>query len=40
MIYLQAFGVAFFATIGIEVAFGLCIALGTLCKGDKKNGNR
>lgn len=36
MIYLQAFGIAFSAMLGIEVALGLCIALGN-CKGASKN---
>ena len=38
MIYLQAFLIAFSATLGFEVALGLCIAMGVICKGDAKNG--
>lgn len=34
MIYLQAFLIAFSATLGFEVALGLCIAIG---KGGVKN---
>lgn len=35
--YLQAFGIAFSAMMGIEVALGICLAIGAICKGaDKK----
>ena len=37
MLYLQAFAVAFIATLGFEVALGLCLAIGTICKGASKN---
>lgn len=37
MIYLQAFGLAFMATLGFEVALGLCIAIGRNSKGASKN---
>ena len=38
MIYLQAFLIAFSATLGFEVALGLCMTLGEIGKGDAKNG--
>ena len=37
MIYLQAFGIAFSAMLGIEVALGLCIALGSTKRGASKH---
>jgi hypothetical protein len=36
--YLQAFLIAFFATLGLEVALGLCLAIGSIFKGASKNG--
>lgn len=36
MLILNAFGVGFALTLGIEVALGLCIALKHVSKGDKK----
>ena len=36
MIYLQTFGIAFMAMLGIEVALGLCIALGNTKRGASK----
>ena len=36
MIYLQAFGIAFSAMLGIEVALGLCIAFDSINKGASK----
>ena len=38
MLFLKVFGIAFFATMGMEVALGLCIALGAMAKGASKNG--
>ena len=35
--YLNAFLIAFFATMGFEIALGLCLALGAICKGASKN---
>ena len=32
----QAFGTGFFVTLGVEVALGLCYALGTAIKGANK----
>lgn len=43
MIYLQAFGIAFMATLGFEVALGLCIAIGSCKRGirnDEQNSIR
>lgn len=37
MIYLQAFALAFMATLGLEVALGLCLAIGAAFKGASKN---
>ena len=37
MVYLQAFLIAFFATMGFEVALGLCIAIREISKGASKN---
>ena len=37
MIYLQAFALAFMATLGLEVALGLCLAIGATFKGASKN---
>ena len=37
MIYLQAFGIAFMATLGFEAAIGLCIAIGRTGKGASTN---
>ena len=36
--YLQAFGIAFSAMMGIEVALGICLAIGAICKGASENG--
>ena len=38
MLFLKVFGIAFFATMGFEVALGLCVALGAMCKGEPKDG--
>lgn len=37
MLFLKVFGIAFFAMLGIEVALGLCIAIGEMSKGASKN---
>lgn len=37
--YWNAFLIAFMATMGIEVAIGLCIAIGTVFRGASKNEN-
>jgi hypothetical protein len=34
--YLQTFLIAFMATMGFEVALGLCIAIGAISKGASK----
>ena len=39
MTYLQVFAIAFAATLGFEVALGLCIAIGAICKGASKHDN-
>lgn len=31
--YLQAFGIGFCITLGVEVALGLCFAIGAVLKG-------
>ena len=36
MFYLKIFWIAFFATMGLEVALGLCLAIGAVCKGANK----
>ena len=36
MLVLNAFGVGFAFTLGVEVALGLCIALKVVTKGTKK----
>lgn len=36
MWFLQAFGLGFALTLGIEVALGLCIALKYVTRGKKK----
>ena len=36
MLVLNAFGVGFAFTLGVEVALGLCIALKHVTKGEKK----
>ena len=36
MLYLKIFGIAFIATLGFEVALGLCIAIGSIFKGASK----
>ena len=37
MICLEALGVGFFITLGVELALGLCIAIGAVSKkGNKK----
>ena len=36
MSYLQIFGIAFAATLGFEVALGLCLVIGAICKGASK----
>lgn len=38
MLYMKVFWMAFMATMGFEVALGLCIAIGAICKGASKNG--
>lgn len=38
MLFLKVFGIAFFAMLGIEVALGLCIAMGEIFKGESKDG--
>lgn len=40
MMYLQAFGIGFAITLGIEIAFGFCMAVGAVLKGVNKNGKR
>lgn len=37
MLYLKIFAITFMATMGIEVALGLCIVIGEICKGASKN---
>lgn len=37
MIYLQAFGIGFAITLGVEIALGLCIAVGAVVKGAGEN---
>lgn len=32
----QAFGIGFFVTLGVEVALGLCFAIGSVFKGASK----
>lgn len=36
MMYLEAFGVGFAITLGVEIALGFCIALGSVSKGANK----
>ena len=36
MVFLQAFGFGFCVTLGVEVALGLCFAIGRVCKGASK----
>lgn len=36
MWFLQAFGIGFALTMGIEIALGLCIALKHVTRGKKK----
>ena len=36
MWFLQAFGIGFAITMGIEIALGLCIALKHVTRGKKK----
>lgn len=36
MTCLQAFGMAFAITLGVEIALGLCIAIGAVFKGENK----
>lgn len=36
MWFLQAFGIGFALTLGIEVALGLCLAFKNVTKGEKK----
>ena len=37
--YWQAFLIAFMATLGFEVALGLCMAIGSIFRGASKNEN-
>ena len=37
--YWEVFAVAFMATMGFEVAIGLCMVIGDIIKGASKNGN-
>lgn len=37
MFYLKVFLIAFVATIGFEMALGLCMIIGEICKGVSKN---
>lgn len=37
MLFLKAFLMGFSVTLGVEVALGLCIALGRTTKGATKN---
>lgn len=37
MMYLQALATGFAITIGIELALGLCLAIGAVLKGENKN---
>lgn len=36
MLFLRMFGVGFAITMGVEIALGLCIAIGRLSKGANK----
>ena len=36
MLFLKVFWIAFFATMGLEVALGLCMAIRVICKGASK----
>ena len=36
MMFLEAFGVGFAVTLGVEVALGLCMALKVITRSNKK----
>ena len=36
MVFLEAFGVGFAITLGVEVALGLCMAISRVTRGMKK----
>ena len=36
MLFLEAFGIGFAITLGVEVALGLCFAVGRVCKSSRR----